>query len=121
MSVLNIVKKNFSFAPANEGNIQYQKMFPDFQVALKFFQEKTKLEYVLQLRDALFIKEQLMLDAHDVPYSFKFYESITSQSKRQYDTYITCYSLRKNLISYCGSLFVGHCTANQLLGHFLCL
>ena len=67
MSVLNIVKKNFSFAPANEGNIRYQKMFPDFQVALKFFQEKTKLEYVLQLRDALFIKEPLMVDAHDVP------------------------------------------------------
>lgn len=87
-----------------------------------FFKEKTKLEYALQLRHTSFIKGQVMVGAYDVPYYFKCYESSTSQSKKQYNTYITycSKSRKKSLTSNCGSFFVGHCTANQL-DHFLCL
>lgn len=47
-----------------------------------FFKEKTKLDYVLQLRHSSFIKGQVMVGAYDVPYYFKSYESSTSQSKK---------------------------------------
>ena len=42
-----------------------------------------------------------------------------SQIKKQYDGYITFYSqCDKRVVTYCGSLFLGHCTANDLLDPF---
>ena len=40
--------------------------------------------------------------------------------KKQYDGYASFFSknLRKIVTSYCGSLFVGHCTADDLVDDF---
>ena len=59
-------------------------------------------------------------DYKNTPFCFKFDETTTSQIKKQYDGYIQFYSesLKKIVTCYCGSLFVGHCTAEHLLDHF---
>ena len=54
------------------------------------------------------------------PFTFHFVETTTSQVKKQYDGYATYFSPTKKEIcsTYCGTLFVGHCTADDLIGHF---
>ena len=44
----------------------------------------------------------------------------TSQVKKQYDVHIQYWSKRQNktVISYVGSLFIGHCSADNLVQHF---
>ena len=68
----------------------------------------------------LLIKDMLKEDYKNTPFCFKFDETTTSQIKKQYDGYIQFYSesLKKVVTCYCGSLFVGHCTAEDLLDHF---
>ena len=47
----------------------------------------------------------------EIPFTFKFDETTTSQIKKQYDGYIQ-YWYRKHgkvLSAYVGSLFLGHC------------
>ena len=50
----------------------------------------------------------------------KFDETTTIQVKKQYNAYLTFYSDESKKIKtlYCGSLFVGHCTANDSLDHY---
>ena len=75
---------------------------------------------MLQYGIVPYIKEELLKGIKDVPYCFKFDETTNSQIKKQYNGYITFYSQsdKRVVTSYCGSLFLGHCTANDLLDHF---
>ena len=53
----------------------------------------------------------LMKILSEIPFTFKFDETTTSQIKKQYDGYIQ-YWYRKHgkvLSAYVGSLFLGHC------------
>lgn len=56
----------------------------------------------------------------DNPFSFKFDETTTSQVKKQNDGYVQYYSKKyKKIVNhYAGSLFLGHCTSEDLLTHF---
>ena len=56
----------------------------------------------------------------DTPYSFLFDETTNSQVKNQYDGYIIYLSKRSDSIvhSDCGLLFLGHCTAVDLVEHY---
>ena len=55
-----------------------------------------------------------------VPFSFKFDETTTSQVKKQYDVYLSYWSKSADKVvsSYAGTLFVGHCTASDLVSHY---
>ena len=56
---------------------------------------------------------------HGKPFSFQFDETSTQQVKKQYDGYIVLFSnSQKIVIEYCGSLFVGRCTSDDLGSHF---
>ena len=70
---------------------------------------------------ALYVKERLLEEIKGQPFCFHFDETTNAQLKKQYDAYIAYYSSSRQLIttSYTGSLFVGHCTATDLLNHFL--
>ena len=83
--------------------------------------EKQKLKYTIQFGITPHVKSKLKEDIFGSPFAFKFDETTTAQVKKQYDGYVTYHSpLQKNVItSYTGSLFVGHCTAADLLDHFL--
>ena len=120
MQVLNIVQCNHSFSSADNDNIRSKLMFSDPKIAQGYSQGHTKANYMLQYGIVLYIKEELLKRIKDVLYCFKFDETTNSQIKKQYDGYITYYSQSKKCVvtSYCGSLFLGHCTAHDLLDHF---
>ena len=56
----------------------------------------------------------------DVPYTFKFDETTSSQVSKQYDGYFYCWSPMYDEVvkTYSGSLFMGHCTAVDLVMRF---
>ena len=55
----------------------------------------------------------------ELPFSFRFDETTTSQIKKQYDGYATCHSKHfgRVVTVYLLTLFVGKCTADDLLCH----
>ena len=117
---MKVVEKNQSFASANGDSLRFKSMFPDSAIASLYSQEETKIKYTIQYGIAPYFKQQLLSDMKDCPFSFRFDETTTAQKKKQYDGYVTYFSARENITvtSYCGSLFMGHCLADDLVEHF---
>ena len=65
------------------------------------------------------MKKEVLLDVKGIPYTFKFDEKTTAQTKKQYDACLQCWSPAKNEITnaYCGSVSIGHCTSKNLVHH----
>ena len=86
-------------------------MFPDSNIAKQFNQQETKAKYTIQFGIAQYVKEKLILDVSNKPFSFKFDKTTTSQIKKQYDAYVTYFSYTNQVIvtAFCGFQFVGHC------------
>ena len=120
LQALNIVDKNHSFSSANGNSDRFKKMFLYSQIAAKYSQEETKSKYVVQFGLAPFFEDELITDVQKTTYSFKFDETANSQVKKQYDGYVSFFSkkLRKIVTLYCGTLLVGHCTADDLVDNF---
>ena len=95
-------------------------MFLDSRIAASYSQGKTKLRYNIQFGIAPYIKQMLLYDVNNTPYTFQFDESTSSQFKKQYDGYLQYWSTKYDEIinCYCGGLFVGHCTHEQLIKHY---
>lgn len=111
---------NFSFN-SNEGNSDlFAKMFPDSKIASNYRMSYTKFQYVVEFALKPYILENLCDDFKDTAFTFKFDETTTVQIKKQYDGYVQFYSNKfKRVVNhFCGSLFVGHCTSQQLRNHF---
>ena len=119
IEAIHSVDSNQSFSASNGSGKHYKKMSP-CEVAANFSLQETKMKYTIQFGIAPYVKDQLVQDISNKPFVFKFDETTTSQVKKQYDAYITYMSYRyqKIVTSYCGSLFVGHCTASDLKNHF---
>ena len=100
---------------------KYRKMFPDSNIAKQFNQQEAKAKHTIQFGIAQYEKAKLILDVSKKPFSFKFNQTATSQIKKQYDAYVTYFLYFNQVIAtaLCGSLFVGLCTAEDLLSHFL--
>ena len=51
---------------------------------------------------------------------FLFDESTNNQDKKQYDGYVSYWSTRYDHVvsAYAGSLFLGHCNADDLVEHY---
>ena len=64
-----------------------------------------------------FLKGSLLYDVNNSPVTFKLDETTTSELKKQYDRYVQYWSRTyEELVNcYCGSLFVVHCTNEQLI------
>ena len=95
-------------------------MFPESRFAANYSQGKTKIRYNIQFGIALYIKQMLLYDVNKTPYTFKFEKSTSSQIKKQYDANLQYWSTKYDEVSNrCrGSLFVGHCTHEQLIEDF---
>ena len=65
-------------------------------------------------------KQGLINDAAETPFSFLFDETTNSQVKKEYDAYLIYWSEKTGMIehAYCGSLFVGHFVADDLVNHY---
>ena len=120
LQALSIVDKTQSFSSADGDNEKFQRMFPDSAIAKAYKQGRTKVKYTVHFGIAPHVKALLLEEVRNVPFAFKFDETTTSQVKKQYDGYITYYSNSKKEIttSYCGSLFLDHCSAADLINHF---
>ena len=94
-------------------------MFPDSEIAKSYRQSSTKIAYVIQHGIAPYLFDSIIANIKDKPFSFMFDETTTSQVKKQFDGYVRFWSNNQVETSYCGSLFMGHCSADQMVDHFL--
>ena len=120
LQALHIVNKNLSFASAKEDSLRFQTMFPDSAIARSYSMADTKAQYVIKFGIADYLKKKLIYDVKNTPFSFLFDESTNNQVKKQYDGYVSYWSLRYDQVvtAYAGSLFVGHCKADDLVEHY---
>lgn len=120
IQAMNVVEKNHSFRSSKGDSARFKSMFPDSNIAQLYSQEETKMKYNIQFGIAPYFKQQRLNDMKDSPFSFRFDETTTAQKKKQYDGYVTYFSSLENVIvtAYCGSLFMGHCLADDLVEHF---
>ena len=92
LQVLQAFNSNYSFASSENDNERFQIMFPDSKIAQSYRQGKTKFRYNIQYGIAPHIKQMLIYDVNNTPFTFKFDESTTSQVKKQYDAYLQFWS-----------------------------
>jgi len=114
---LDIIESNSSFSAANSDNDKYKLMFPDSKIASSYGQKADKVKYMIQFGIAPYLQKIILNELKELPFSFRFDETTTSQVKKQYDAYATYHSVhfKQIITSYLGTLFVGRCTANDLL------
>ena len=114
---LDIADKNLPFSAADGDNEKYRTMFPDSNIAKAFSQGADKVRYMLQFGIAPIIRERILTDLKGKLFSFRFDETTTSQIKKQYDGYASYFSetFQRIVTSYLGTLFVGKCTANDIV------
>ena len=95
-------------------------MFPDSNIAKQYHMSKTKVSYVIKHGISPIVEDHYIQDFKSTPFVLKFDETTTLQTKKQYDGYVQYWSAERNLVTsvYCGSVFVGHCRAKDLLHHF---
>ena len=95
-------------------------MFPDSNIAKNYCQGRGKLKYVIQFGISPYMKELVQSNIQGQSFTFHFDETTNSQVKKQYDGYATYFSPEHKQISsaYCGSLYVGKCSADDMLVHF---
>ena len=117
LQVLHIIDANITFQSADGDSKRFAMQFPDSRIARDYHQARTKVAYVLQHGIAPVLQRKVEQEISGKPFSFKFDETTTAQVKKQYDGYVTYYCEKKGIVvtSYCGSLFVGHCSAKELL------
>ena len=120
LRALNLIDKNYSFNSCNGDNDLYRRMFPDSAIASNYQQQRTKVSYVIEYGILPYIIGLVKEDIKTTPYTFHFDETTTSQVKKQYDGYVTYFSKKYTEVrtTYCGSLFVGKCSADDLVVHF---
>ena len=117
---LNLIETNCPFSSVDSDNESYSKMFPDSAIAKSYSQKRGKVRYTIQFGIAPVVKHSNEAELKGNPFTFKFNETTTSQTKKQYDAYATFYSATyKQVVTlYLNTLFVGRCTADDLLNHF---
>ena len=120
LQAMKMVESNLPFASANGDSQRFKLMFPDSEIAHNYHMEETKAKYMIQFGMYPHLKNLMKKDIENMPFSFLFDETTTSQTKKQYDGYATYVSKTYNKVitTYAGSLFVGHCKDVDLLDHF---
>ena len=76
------VDGNFSFASANGDGDRFHTMFPDSAIAKSYKQGETKVKYCLQYGIAPHLKDLIVKDLANSPFTFKFDETTTSQVRK---------------------------------------
>lgn len=117
---MKCAQSNFSFSSNTNLASVFRAMFPDSEIARNYGMSESKIKYVLAFGVAPYVRERLIDDLQSCPFTFLFDETTTSQVKKQYDGYVQYESrqYKKIITHYAGSLFLGHCTAEQLKSHF---
>ena len=82
-------------------------MFPESEITKNYQQSETKIKYSVQYDIAPYLKQKLIYDVKDKPFTFKFDGTTIRNVSKQYDAYLQYWSKSYNQIvdAYCGSLF----------------
>ena len=114
---LDSVDSNLPFSVADSDAEKYAKMFPCCREVKDYHQKSNKVKYMIQFGIAPSLIEVILAELRDLPFTFRFDETTTSQIKKQYDGYATYDSpfFGRIITTYIGTLFVGKCTADDLL------
>ena len=120
IETLHNAEYNHSFPSAEKDGERYQLMFPGHPAAEKYSYSSTKSAYLLRYGISKVLKAEQIQDIKDVPYTFKFDEITISQVLKQYGGYLCYWSPMYDEVvnTYAGSLFMGHCSAVDLVKHF---
>ena len=120
VETLHKTEYNHSFSSAEKVGEQYQLIFPRHPAAEKYSCSSTKSAYLVRYGISEILKSEQIQDIKDVPYTFKFDETTTSQVLKQYDGYLCYWSpMYEEIVNtYAGSLFMGYCSAANLVHHF---
>ena len=121
IETLHKTEYNHSFSSAEKDGERYCLMFPGHSATEKYSCTfTTKSAYLLQYGISEILKSEQIQDIKDVPYTFKFDETTTSQVLKQYDGYLCYWSpIYEEIVrTYAGSLFMDHCSAANLVHHF---
>ena len=120
LQALHVAQYNISFSSSADHSSLFKLMFPDSAIAACYRQSYSKIAYILKYGIADYLKEALLYDVKSVPFTFKFDETTTVQTKKQYDGYLQYWSPSKDQIvnAYCGSIFIGHCSSEDLATHY---
>ena len=120
LQVLHISQYNISFSSATDHAALFQQIFPDSSTAASYKQSYTKVSYILKFSVTDHLKKQLIYGVKGVPYTFKFDETTTILTKKQYHGYLQYWSSSCEEIvnSYCGSIFIGHYSHKDLIQHY---
>ena len=121
LNALHYVQPNYSYASSSKQSELYKEMFPDSEIAKSFTSGYTKMAYIVRYGLAPYFEQKIKHDIANTPFTFKFDETTTKQVVKQYDGYVCYWSKIHGYIitSYLGLMFVGHCTATDLLDHYL--
>ena len=74
-------------------------MFPDSKIAEQYGQNETKMKYVIQFGLSSYFQDVLKSDLKGKTFSFKFDETTTSQTKKQYGGFVQFWSERFNAVN----------------------
>ena len=109
-----------SFSSAEKDGEQFWLMLPRHPAAGKYSCSSTNSAYLLWHGISEVLEAEQIQNIKDVPYAFKFDEKTTSQMFKQYDVYLCyCSPMYDEVVNtYAGSLFMGHCTAVDLMTQF---
>ena len=94
-------------------------MFPNSATSNSYQEKADKVKYGIQFGIAPFLKDIILNELKQLPFSFCFDTTKSSQIKKQYDGYVTYHSKHFGQIVtvHLGTLFVEKFTANDLLCH----
>ena len=120
LQVLHIAQYNISFSSATDHAALFQQIFPDSSIPASYKQSYTKVSYIFKFGVTDHLKKQLLYGVKVVLYTFKFDETTTIQTKKQYHGYLQYWSnsCDKIVNSYCGSIFIGHYSHKNLIQHY---
>ena len=88
LQALNYVDNNYSFASAENDNNLLGDMFPDSSIAKSYKMPSTKLQYIIKFEISPYVKEKLIYDVKNTPYTFQFNKTTNRQVQKQYDRYL---------------------------------
>ena len=77
LQALHFADCNYSFAKTDAD--RFREMFPDSMIA-KSYQQSTKVKYIIQYGIAPYVKEKLIYDIRNKPFTFKFDETTNRKS-----------------------------------------
>ena len=85
MRCIGIIDSNCAFRAAEAYNDKYRKMFPDSATANSYQQKADEVKYTIQFGIAPYLKDIILNELKELPFSFRFDETTTFQIKKQYD------------------------------------